>query len=621
MQALVIIEAPGKARAWREAGRVMGVQFTVVATGGHMSRFPDKLDPLGVRFLDGRADDIGRRVSERAAARLVSSLDSVPAAADVLIATDDDVEGDVIALDAVQALLAHDRSVANRISRVRARSVTPAGIQAAIERGGGKDDAANMIRRAAPGRARAITDRWIGLTYSRLAGTGCGRVRAAVLGATVLWNKAPGMLRSVPETGEITFQAKSGKGGLPFTARVPLHGKSNPVLARVAERYKGRLIPGYVSEMISIGAAVAPRIGDVPPFNTGDAIAYAGRFYGVSATSAMRGLQDAYMAGRISYPRTASRHLSEASANTVVEAAHACGVRDASVHLAGRHAAEEGDGPHEALHPTPSLRRDDLLRLRQTVRAGHGKLSVDDEHDVEELMVALVARRSFEAARSNELSRGIYRPRDGSDLTRQEREALEDLDWVKPSGQGLPWPNRLSTEHRTWPLSTVLVDLMMSEEIGRPSTWAAHSEAIAGSDELRIPGPGAPPRPTAAGSRVLKRLPKEAWLPETCRAIEGALEIPDEDDAKADLGRIVRSRIDSWASFVPDGIRDPLIAELKRAEESLLSKGQAVTAEGAPDKPPSTTERSLAEFEDPGEEKALSDPVGKPETLLTDLTC
>lgn len=623
MQALVVIEAPGKVRAWREAGRVMGAEFTVVATGGHMSRFPDRLSPLGVRFLNGRADDIGRTVCARAAARLASALESVPSGAPILIATDDDIEGNVIALDALQALMTHDRSVASRARRIRARSVTPAAIEMAITSGSRSESAGDIIRDAAPGRARAITDRWIGLTYSRLSGTGCGRVRAAVLGATVLWNRAPDMLRGIPETGEITLQARSGSGGPAFTARIPLHGPAPRALARVAERYRGRLIPGYVSEMVSIGAAVAPRIGDVPPFNTGDAIAYASRFHGVGPKAAMRGLQNAYMAGRISYPRTDSRHLSKQSANLVVEAAHACGIRDASPGLAARHAPTGGEGPHEALHPTPSLRLDDLKRLRQTVRTGASRVSPGDDREVEDLMVGMVARRSFEASRSNELTRGIYHPRDGSDLAPEEIEALEDLEWTRPAGPGLPWPNRLTTGARSWPLPAVLVDLMMSEGIGRPSTLAAHAEAISSGNELRIPGPGSPPRPTEAGSRALKKLPREAWLPGTCRAIEKGLsseQLPDGNTA--DLGRLVRSLIDGWVGAAPETIRDPLVAELNRAEADILARSASGLETDDPEPAPApVTERSLSEIEDPTEEEALSDPAGVPETLLTDLTC
>ena len=622
-RALIIIEAPGKVRAWERAARKIGIASTLLTTRGHMSRFPDSLSPFGVRFEGGRAVDEGRVPSPSVIRKMEQALLDLPLSAEILIATDDDPEGDVIALDVFRSLMGIDRSLVGRIRRVRARSVTVAGITDAITRATEDPGLADLFLRAVPGRARAISDRWIGSAFTELAGTGCGRVRAAILGAALLWRRDPSILRGVPETGELTFTARSDPTGLPFFARIPLNGAVSAPLRAVAERYRGRMIPGYVRPMASLSAAVAPRIGDVKPFNTGDALAYAGRFHGVPPQAAMRGLQNAYMAGRISYPRTSGRHLTEQACGLVVQAARACGVigvtdRDARRHLPDR----ESRSAHEALYPTPELLQADLNRLKATARRvpppmGPGGAPRSDE-EVEDLMVGLVARRAFDAARPIELMPGAWHNRDGSDLTAEEISALDELEWLRPAGPSAPWSNHMSTGIRVWPLSSVLIDGMMTEEIGRPSTYALHAETISGSGQLRIPSPGALPELTPEGARVLRRVPREALLPETCRAIERALgSASDREEGVMDMTRLIRMRIDGWMAAAPDSFRAPLIDHLMRVTEADLSLPPEARADpfGTATLLPDPDPIDLPSAGD----LPVEDPLGDPETQIADL--
>ena len=203
-------------------------------------------------------------------------------------------------------------------------------IEAARASGGDMD---NLVSNAVAGRARALTDRWMGATFSRMANAGCGRVRAGILGMALCWARINSVgvesmesgqdriLRDLPETGEMTFQARSSSGGLPFGAHVSVSGQVPAILAAVARRYSGRLVPGHVTPIKSVGAAVAPRFRKIGLFNTGDVLAYATRFYGIGPKAAMAGLQSAYMQGRISCPRTIYRTISEESAVGVVQAA------------------------------------------------------------------------------------------------------------------------------------------------------------------------------------------------------------------------------------------------------------------------------------------------------------
>lgn len=612
-QSLVIIEAPGKIRAWKRAEQTLGLSLRVITTRGHMSRFPDRLDPLGVRFVSGRAIDYARTPCARVSNDLIAAVDVLPRDGMIYIATDDDLEGDVIALDVLRVILAHNRNLGARIRRVRARAVTLMGITHALSDATQPMQEEDIVRRAVPGRARAISDRWIGMTYSKLAGTGCGRVRAAMLGASLFWTGEPGAVQGIPETGELTFQVRAQPMGLPFTARVPLFGKIDKVLLGLARKYQGEYVPGFARPMASIGAAVAPRMGNVAPFNTGDALAYAARHHNITPKVAMRGLQDAYMNGRISYPRTDSRTLSPMAAELIIQAGRACGLRDLGPEYAQRHLPDGvSDVAHDALYPTPDLRHEELLRLKTVVRASSRKTDHDSLADIEDLMVALVARRAFEACRSADQMPGVWHDRPGSDLTLEERERLADLEWLRPAGPGLPWTHDLSTGFREWPISAILIDGMMMEGVGRPSTYATHAQSIASSGQIHTPHPGSLPIPTPEGIKILRKLPKGAWHPGVCRAIEAALQVQSsQEENSGDLLRRVRQRIDAWVSAAPKDLSAPLIAELQRQDE--LYRTERPFDAGAPVPDPSDPPRQAHPDDD--------DPVGAPESLVPDLIC
>lgn len=584
MQALIFIEAFGKVPAWSRISHALGLKSEIIATSGHLCRYPDSLYPLGIKVAKGQAIDVTRVVRPEIDRRIRNALRARDPEAEIIIATDDDPEGDVIALDVMRVIVDVDPMLIDSCIRIRPGAITKEGIEVAIAKArdneGGIDD---LVSRAVSGRTRALTDRWMGATLSRLASAGCGRVRAGILGAALCWRKSPELVRDLPETGEMTFQCRSGAGGLPFTAQVSLKGTVPEALASVARRYAGKLIPGQVNPMKSVGAAVAPRLSNVTPFNTGDALAYASRFHGVGTRAAMAGLQSAYMKGRISYPRTDNRTISQASAAHVIQAARICGLRDVDMRHAAKHAhTDENDGitAHEGIYPTPRMTKDDMDRFRSLVKRPIKDLDPKDPAQVEDLMVTLVARRIFEALRDGELAPGVFHPREDSDLTEAEREALADLEWTRPLGQSLPWGRAQATALRIWPLASVLVDGMMIEQIGRPSTWASHADQVEQSGQIIIPAPGALPEPSPHGIRILKALPRGIWNPETCRMIEHTMSIAAADeDLGAEITHRMRSRVDVWFSGISREVRNALVEMLKSESESA-GRAPSKAAEG-----------------------------------------
>lgn len=573
MQAIIFIEAHGKIRSWGSISRSLGMEADIVATSGHLYRYPDSLYPLGIKITKGQAIDTSRNARPEIDRRIRNALHNRKAGCEILIATDDDPEGDVIALDIMRVIVDVDPTLIDHCLRVRPAAITKEGIERAISFSRARSgDIDNLVNNAVAGRTRALTDRWMGATFSRMVGAGCGRVRAGLLGAALCWSKSPDMVRSLPETGEITFQVRSGTGGLPFIAHIPLQGGVPSVLAELARRYAGKLVPGHVTPMRSVGAAVAPRFKDIRPFNTGDVLAYASRFHGIGPKKAMAAMQSAYMKGRISYPRTDNRTIAESSSAQVVQAARVCGLRDVDMTMARQHCHEETSETvtnHEGIYPTPRMTKENMDKFREIVKRPIKPVDFEDPEAVEDVIVTLIARRAFEAMRNNELTPGVYHPRDDSDLTEAERSALEDLEWTRPVSSNLPWARAQLTGVRIWPLSSVVIEGMMIEGIGRPSTFASHADLVEHSGQLQIPSVGSLPEPSMEGKRILAALPRGIWNPAICRMIEDAMSGPaPKEDLGADITYRMRSRVNHWFRDITPEVRDALVEMLKSEGEA-----------------------------------------------------
>lgn len=587
MRALILIEAHGKAEAWAKIVKSLGLSAHVVATGGHVCRFPQALDPIGIDLRPGKRVDALRRLGGDVRKRILADVDELPAGAPILIATDDDIEGDVIAFDLIEMILTERKARGADLRRVRPGAITPAGIRASIrEASPVATDVRSLVGASIQGRARAVTDRWIGSVFSRQAGIPVGRVRSAIVGMTFLWNAAPDRLRGVVETGEIILQARSGAGGKPFFARVGVFGDLDKTglsrLAGIARKYQGRMIPGIVRPRASLSAAVAPRFGDVPLFNTGDAIAYASRHFGISPKQAMTGLQDAYLRGLISYPRVDSRSVGIESAGRITQIGAACGLPGLDPYHLADPAPEGVSRAHEGLHPVSSINAGDVAALSSVVRLNVAKKRDYEREEVMQIMQALVARRAFEASRQIGFEMGNWHPDNisGADVFDVEDiEVLRDLDWQRESGPAFPWARDMLTGVRLWPIEAVLMDGLMTEGVGRPSTFAAHIETAITSGDI-LPGEnGALPRPSPQGVTTLQRTPRAIWNPATCRTIEMILENEGnalEEDEGASLHLRVRHRVLTWLRLMPDGIRDALLDALSIAD------GSGAPAAGAP---------------------------------------
>lgn len=579
MQVFVIVETKGKQAAWMGALKEIGLQAEILVTHGAIKSFPSSLWPLGIGFSEDGLWDQGRSLKEGRFEAIAARLLKAGHVETILIATDDDTEGDVTALDLTEALITASRPFGKAIRRVRTQALTPKHIKRAIDEAQTLLEASpTIIDNAIPGRARALTDRWIGAVFSREAVHPVGRVRTAILGSFFLLEKAQQHLRGRPEIGEIILRARSSSGGLPFVARVALDGSAPKArierLQGLAEAYAGRMVPGAIMPRQSLSAAVAGRIGNVRPFNTGDAVAYAIRHFKLSGAQAMAGLQGGHLRGLLSYPKTESRELSREAAVQIVHLGEACRFANLDVEAlsqdfgpsladADREKCSKGSR-QQAIHPVCAMDKRSLEELDAIIRAPirFTDMSGSSTREIEDIMIAIVSRRCLEAARDIALETGDWRPDNERSINAGDAEILAELDWLREAGTPLPWSKDLMTGAKLWPLRSVIVDMMMQEGLGRSSSFGAQADMMERSGELLSGDLLNAPRPSELGRAALGRSPRVFWLPATCRMIDQALSNDSGlklDDRRQSMRLRMNRRVAFWLKQLPEDVQSKLI--------------------------------------------------------------
>ncbi|MEO7326575.1 MAG: toprim domain-containing protein [Dokdonella sp.] len=242
---LIVIEAPGKVAQLARMIRAIGLDAQLWASGGHFRQHSESLWPLGI-FADG--SEPGRIFDELRFA----SLRHVAVGRRVLVATDADQEGDVIARDVRDAT----QDIASSVERVRLHTLDLEGVRAAFAR---PMPVAPSASRA--GDARRIVDRLIGHCFSR-PGLPVGRVFTALLQS---------LQDNEPVIGHVTLTRAAGDGGPVFTARIPITPSTRalwddraqeklPVALPGAREQEGQRVPWDYAQTLLRGALSRPAL-------------------------------------------------------------------------------------------------------------------------------------------------------------------------------------------------------------------------------------------------------------------------------------------------------------------------------------------------------------------------
>lgn len=441
MSDLVVIEAPGKLATVHRCLEQQGRAVSVVATLGHLYRYPPDPDRVGIAWVGDEL--VEERVPERPETLAFLRKALAACSGRVIVATDDDAEGHVIAQDV--ARLAQAVGVAGPVLRALPHAMTPEAWAEAVDTARPLDP-----EDARPGTARRMLDRLIAQASRRASGGGrpVGRVQAALLGL--------GAAARIPDR-MVSVGAPAADGGAPFLGVGPLHGD----------------LPAEPLPVLPVDTTATESLAEA--MHGGDALLALSSQLGMPIGEASALLQSMYEVGEISYPRSSGRGLRADGAAAVAMLARSHAIR--AFTAARLPSLPPTAGPaHEAVHLVLAgmIERLDLgrpLRLCATVR---------------EAAATVIGRRCIEA--------GIGITRD-----RPVRGALpawaRDLDWHRDGRRpALPWRPGSPARERRLDLATGVVHVQIATGLGRPSTWARHAERCAASDwfspdhTLALPG-------------------------------------------------------------------------------------------------------------------------------------
>lgn len=507
---LVVIEAPGKIRRLSELFSELGFAARVVATGGHVAGFPDDPACLGIT-LDG--DIPGRDWKPGAKARLLREI-SAADVEQVLLATDDDDEGDVIAWD-VAGLAA---AVGVPIRRLRLGALVKETVRSGLV---SVDDV--KADHAASGLVRSMVDRVLGIGLSSQT-HGCGRILTPLLALG-----AAGEFRKTPV--DLIIPAK--KGGMPFQARGWL---AEDELGRLRSALTSLGLPDLEDEP---GHAAPPLAG------TGELLVRLAEERGQGLELASRMLQALYENGRMSYCRAYGAPLPRSALATLARSAGLSAIPAHAAYMA----QDQARGAHPAPHPlAPVPLGTDLSRLAD-----------------EDAALAIVGRAQAEAT--------LQEWRDGSAAAWSawlRSAGLDERGWGHPSrpvGRVLGWLRRREPGLHAVPttLPARIVQAMLHHGLGRPSTYAEHAERLLSRHLVLADG-----ALSDKGVRWLNAAPEALRHPSLSNAIEQWCRSPGQGETSE---RPWQARFRRIFGGLPHELRDKvaLAVEMSSPGEGLAS--------------------------------------------------
>lgn len=340
MSTLVIVESPAKART---ISNYLPSSYQVEASMGHVRDLPSSADEIPAAYKDKRwAKDFGVNVEKdfepiyvvpKTKKKVVQKLkDALKEADELILATDEDREGESISWHLLQILKPRVP-----VKRMVFHEITREAIQKALQDCRDVDE--DLVHAQ---ETRRILDRLVGYTLSPLLwkkiayGLSAGRVQSVAVRLLVAKERERRAfqsgdywdLKAILEQAKTPFEAKlvtlDGKkiaGGSDFdpdTGKIA-EGRDVVLLNEAqAKALKDKLIAKIwtVSNKEERGTKRRP----YPPFTTSTLQQEANRKLGISARDTMRTAQRLYEQGFITYMRTDSVHLS----TEAIAAARSC---------------------------------------------------------------------------------------------------------------------------------------------------------------------------------------------------------------------------------------------------------------------------------------------------------
>jgi DNA topoisomerase-1 len=341
---LVIVESPTKAKT---IAQYLGDDFVVRSSYGHVRDLPKA--ELGI---DVDKDFKPSYIVPTKAKKNLTALKKEAAAADsVILATDEDREGEAIAWHLAQALKLKDAE------RIVFHEITESAIKRALEH-----PRAIMQDLVDAQQARRVLDRLVGYKLSPVLwkryyrGLSAGRVQSV---ATRLIVEREREIEAFKPEEYWTIGALFGTETLPLTAALAqIDGKALDKFAIPSEARAKEILTDLEGAAYTIAAVERTQSSRMPhgPFTTSTMQQEANKRLRYSSKQTMMFAQGLYEAGYITYMRTDSVNLSEealAKAKDFVEAQYGTKYHTRRKFKTKSKSAQEA---HEAIRPTDPSR-------------------------------------------------------------------------------------------------------------------------------------------------------------------------------------------------------------------------------------------------------------------------
>ncbi|MBI4123020.1 MAG: type I DNA topoisomerase [Parcubacteria group bacterium] len=351
---LIIVESPTKSRTIKG---FLGKGYEVVSSFGHIRDLPK-----GKLGIDVDHDFAPTYVIPTKARKAVRSLQASAKKADeVILATDEDREGEAIAFHLKEALGLKDPR------RIVFHEITKSALQESLEHPRTIDlDLVNAQQ------ARRILDRLVGYKLSPFLwkkvarGLSAGRVQSVALRLVAdRENEIRGFKQEEYWTIEASLQAKQGN---PFPAQLTRENKEViPKLGIKTQEQATAILKNLegVSYIVESAEAKETKRNPFPPFTTSTLQQTAGQRLRFTAKQTMQFAQQLYETGRITYHRTDSLNLSNQSVTAAESTITELFGKEYSQRRIFKTKSKGAQEAHEAIRPTDPGKAEDALVFKE----------------------------------------------------------------------------------------------------------------------------------------------------------------------------------------------------------------------------------------------------------------
>lgn len=427
---LWVIEAPGKVKTIKNILTDLQINSCVMATKGHFISMPDKLDPIGVDSVYNEYERKPKDIKQIKRLRELAIRSKL-----IVVATDADQEGDVIAWDIYTMV----EDIQNNVIRVRLKGMDQDSVLEAI-----RESKPVKKEDAIPGRTRSLIDRLIGATLSG-NGIAVGRVGTSLLGL---------IQERKPTTQYLNLIAMDKKGGHPWKAVTPI---ISPLTQQIAKSLSELIFPSLSKETQSQVI--------FKPSHMGDIMVRASERLGMSPGETAKAMQKSYEAGKLSYPRSGSNGVSIVVAQKIkkILEKNRSGYKFDDTMVQKKDEDEVHDSPYPigdvnySYDPEKQSADEGIRTLisQDLIKTGQKHIrQIPNTKVIEEFLI----KKGF----------GI-----------KVATFISNLNWYKDEGPRFPgqqnWGN---SEIVTRPADAVLLEEAMKAGLGKPSTWGNHIDGF-----------------------------------------------------------------------------------------------------------------------------------------------